>query len=76
MGTKPEMHAVKSSNIEAIGHDGDALHIRYRNGSTYTYAGVPESHFHNARSADSVGGYINANVKGTFYHTKLEEDAC
>ena len=76
MSDKPEMHPVKSSNIEAIGHDGDALHVRYRGGKTYTYAGVPESHFHNARSSDSVGRYINANIKGTFGHMKLEDDAC
>ena len=68
------MHPVKSSNIEAIGHDGDALHVQYRNGTTYTYAGVPESHFHNAKSADSVGRYINANIKGTFDHAKLEPE--
>ncbi len=76
MGTKPEMHAMKSSNVEAIGHDGDALHVKYKNGGTYTYAGVPESMFHNARSADSVGKYLGANIRGKFEHTKLEEDAC
>lgn len=69
------MHAVESSNIEAIGHDGDALHVKYKSGGTYTYAGVPESMFHNARSSDSVGTYLHANVKGKFDHAKLEPEA-
>lgn len=69
------MHAVESSNIEAIGHDGDALHVKYKGGGTYTYAGVPESMFHNARSSDSVGTYLHTNVKGKFDHAKLEPEA-
>lgn len=68
------MHPVKSSNIEAIGHDGDALHVRYKSGGTYTYAGVPESTFHNARSSDSVGGFLHANVKGQYDHAKLDPE--
>ena len=74
MSDKVEMHPVKSSNIEAIGHAGDALHVKYKSGQTYVYAGVPESHFHNARSSDSVGKYINANIKGTFDHAKLPDE--
>ncbi len=73
MSDKPEMHAVKSSQVESIGHAGDTLHVKFRNGGTYTYAGVPESMFHNARSADSVGSYLHKNVKGKFPHTKLED---
>lgn len=76
---KPEMHPVKSSNIEAIGHDGDALHVQYRGGGTYTYAGVPESTFHAARSAarsaESVGRFLHANIKGQYDHAKLEPEA-
>lgn len=69
------MHAVESSNIEAIGHDGDALHVKYRSGGTYTYAGVPESVFHNARSSQSVGTFLHANVKGRYDHARLAEGA-
>jgi hypothetical protein len=70
----PEMHPVESSNIEAIGHDGDALHVRYRNGGTYTYAGVPESTFHAARSSQSIGRFLHANVKGQYDHAKSESE--
>lgn len=72
---KPEMHPIKSSNIEAIGHDGDALHVQYRGGGTYTYAGVPESTFHAARSADSIGRFLHVNIKGQYDHAKLEPEA-
>jgi len=67
------MRSVKSSNVEAIGHDGDALHVRFKGGKTYSYAGVPESTFHACCSADSVGGFIARNILGKFDHTKLEE---
>lgn len=67
------MHPVKSSNVEAVGHDGDNLHVRFKGGSTYTYAGVPESTFHAARSAESVGGFIGRNIIGKYDHTKTTE---
>lgn len=72
MSDKPEMHAVESSTVAKIGHANDTLHVQFKNGGTYTYAGVPESMFHNARSSDSVGKYIHANIKGKFDHKKLD----
>lgn len=68
------MHPVKSSNIEAIGHDGDTLHVKYKNGGTYTYAGVSESTFHAVKSAESVGRFLHANVKGKYDHAKLDPE--
>lgn len=70
--TAPEMHAVKSTNVEAIGHDGAALHVRFKGGKTFTYAGVPESTFHAARSAESVGGFVARNIIGKYEHTKID----
>lgn len=73
MSDKPEMYDVKSSQIARIGHAADTLHVEFKNGGTYTYAGVPESTFHNMKSSDSVGGFLHRNVKGKYAHTKLED---
>lgn len=68
----PQMHPVKSSNVEAIGHDGDALHVQFKGDKTYAYAGVPESTFHAARSAESVGGFVSRNILGKYEHSKID----
>lgn len=60
------MHAVKSTNVEAIGHHEGALHVRFKGGGTYVYDKVPADLFERARAADSVGSFIHQHVKGKF----------
>jgi hypothetical protein len=58
-----EMVLVISSVLEAVGFDPDhgELHVRFRDGGTYVYAGVPERVFRELLEAGSKGGFF-ANV--------------
>jgi KTSC domain len=60
-----QMHPVKSSNIESIGHDGDTMHVRFKNGGTYSYTGVTAEGFRRLKEAPSVGKHLaKMNVSG------------
>lgn len=61
-----EMKDVKSSNVAAVGYDADAkeLHVAFRNGSKYIYHDVDAEKHSALISADSVGGFFNAHIKG------------
>jgi hypothetical protein len=61
-----EMKPVKSSNIASIGHDPDTktLHVAFRNGTVYLYHDVDADKHAALMKADSVGGYLNAHIKG------------
>ena len=64
----PDMHPVSSSNIAAVGYDAEnqTVYVRFLNGSTYAYKGVPEHEFENLLTAPSVGSYLNRNYKNVY----------
>jgi hypothetical protein len=64
----PEMQSVTSSNISAVGYDAEnqTVYVRFLNGSTYAYKGVPEQEFENLRTASSLGSYLNRNFKNVY----------
>ncbi len=68
-----EMTNVDSSNIAAVGYDDDSstLQVEFNNGATYQYFDVPEHLFEGLRDADSVGGYLAANIKGNYRYSKV-----
>ncbi len=70
MGNIPNMQPVKSSNVEAIGyHPGEnELHVRFKGGGHYIYQGVAKALHDECLGCDSVGRFINQNVKGRFPH--------
>lgn len=66
-----EMVPVKSSNIEAIGYDAKPkLIVRFKNGGTYIYEGVPADKQDELMKAKSIGGYLATNIKGVYPFTK------
>lgn len=65
-----EMHPVKSSNVEAIGHDGKDLHINYRGGTQFIYHDVDRDIFERALKSESLGRFLFDEVKGKFSFTK------
>jgi hypothetical protein len=70
----PEMIFVDSSNVEAIGYDGDTqeLHVRFlKSGQTYVYYAVEEWVFQGLMQVDSKGSYINATIKPHYQCGKL-----
>ncbi len=69
-----EMQEVSSSNVAAVGYDSDSstLRVQFTNGSVYDYDGVSEEEYDSLVTADSVGSYLNSNIKGIYAHTKIE----
>jgi len=68
-----EMINVDSSNVASVGYDEDSstLQVEFNNGSMYQYFDVPEHVFSELRDADSVGGYLASNIKGTYRYSKV-----
>ena len=65
---------VQSSNIRSIGHDPDTntLTVEFNNGSLYDYHDVPKDVHEELIAAKSVGGHLNANIKGVYKHVKKD----
>lgn len=63
-----EMHEVNSSHFAAVGYDPDGrkMHIRFQNGSTYEYGGVPEHDYRQLLNAKSAGIHFHRHVKKAF----------
>jgi hypothetical protein len=72
-----EFKSVKSSNIDAVGHDPETntLHVRFKNGGTYAYQGVDAEKHSALMSADSVGAFLHAHIKGKHAHSKVGPDS-
>ncbi|WP_158810449.1 KTSC domain-containing protein [Beijerinckia sp. L45] len=73
----PEMTPVKSSNIKAVGYDDavGAMHVTFKSGSTYAYAGVEKKVFHEAMDAASVGKFVATEILPKYKAEKLEAEA-
>ena len=58
----------ESSSIAAFAYEAEdmALFVRFKNGRTYRYAGVPSSVFSAFTRADSKGNFFNAQVQGRY----------
>lgn len=63
-----EMEPVDSSNIAAVGYDGETstLVVEFNNGRTYRYGGVPKGEYENLLNAGSVGQYFAYNIRNVF----------
>lgn len=68
-----KMEPVTSSNISHIGYreEDQKLRVRFANGNTYEYAGVPATIAQSLMTADSVGGFFNKNIRSQWPGTKL-----
>lgn len=71
--SEPDMQMVDSSNVEAVGYDAEnsAIYVRFLSGDTYVYAGVDQGTFEQLLTADSVGSYLNREIKPHYEHSKL-----
>ena len=56
------MVAVESSNIEAIGRDGQQLYVRFKKGGVYSYGGVPDSVYDGLMAAPSKGQFFQHRI--------------
>ena len=64
---------VTSSNVATVGYDANTmtLEIEFQNGSVYQYFSVPEVEYQGLITADSVGKYLNQNIKNNYQYTKI-----
>jgi hypothetical protein len=64
---------VESSNVAAVGYDEEqeSLYVEFKSGSTYKYLEVPFYAYEEMLSADSIGRYLNKEIKGRYEFTKL-----
>jgi len=70
----PEMIPVSSSNVAELGYDYDnqLLYVKFVNGRTYVYKGVPETEFNNLKNAPSIGSYLHRNFKNVYPYERIE----
>ena len=71
------MMPVSSSNISAVGYDGQTrtLTIEFKSGGRHAYADVPAELHKAMMAAESVGKFFHANIKSAFQSSRVEEDA-
>jgi hypothetical protein len=57
-----------SSNIAAVGYDTDErkLAVEFKGGGTYQYDEVPITTYTDLLTAESMGKFFHANIKGKF----------
>lgn len=62
----PTLSPCESTAISAYGYDDSehTLYLTFKSGNTYAYAGVPPDVFSGLASAESIGRYYAANIKG------------
>jgi hypothetical protein len=60
----PELKAVKSSAIAAIGHDAETntLHVRFHSGGTYQYPDVSAAEHAAFANAPSIGRHFAQHI--------------
>lgn len=71
MTTMPLMVDVKSSNLEAIGHNQHGLFVRFKGGGVYCYPGCPQSVYLEGLHHKSPGTWLKETVKPKYKHRKL-----
>lgn len=65
---KVQVYKPDSSAVTKVMYRDDvsAMRVVFKNGSTVEYSDVPQSVFDELKAADSVGKYINANVRNKY----------
>jgi len=68
-----ERSPVYSSNIVSIGYDSGTmtLEVEFKNDSIYQYYDVPEALYLELLHADSVGKFLNAEIKNSYRYVRL-----
>jgi KTSC domain len=67
----PEWIEVDSSAIDAVAYEDGELFVAWKGSGTYVYSIVPEHKFEEMMHADSIGGYVNREIKPYYDHRKL-----
>ena len=72
-----EMKPAKSSNISELGYDDNTkeLHVKFKHGNgVYVYKDVPKETFDKMTESESLGKFLNTEIKNVFLFDKVEAD--
>ncbi len=59
----PEWIEVESRAIDAVAYEDGELSVQWKGGRSYMYSIVPEHMFAELMLADSIGEYVNNEIK-------------
>jgi hypothetical protein len=64
---------VTSSTVASVGYDPGSLtlEVEFTSGAVYQYFDVPETVYRELVTADSLGAYLNHNIKNSYRFAKL-----
>ena len=64
---------VQSTNVAEVGYDPETmtLEVAFHNGTLYQYFDVPEVMFQELLHSDSVGRFLNTQIKNSYRYAKL-----
>lgn len=65
------MIPVVSSNLAAVGYEGNTLFITFHSGSTYSYFGVPKEIYQALMAAPSHGKYHSQHIKYAYPYRRI-----
>jgi hypothetical protein len=63
--------AVDSETLASVGYEDGTLEIEFTSGKIYRYFDVPAGTHARLMSAESLGGYFNANIRGHFRYSRV-----
>ncbi len=65
--------SVASSNLAEVGYDSDleTLEVQFKSGGIYQYFNVPAFMYERLMSAESIGRFFNAEIKGHYPEAKV-----
>lgn len=68
-----ERQPVTSGNLAEVGYDPEleTLEVQFRHGGVYQYFNVPPFMNERLMTADSLGRFFNAEIKGHYPEAKL-----
>ncbi|HEX5761115.1 MAG TPA: KTSC domain-containing protein [Thermoanaerobaculia bacterium] len=66
---------VESSSLASVGHEERVLEVEFHNGGVYQYLGVPASVHRELLSAESLGAFLNTQIKPRFPYVRVDADA-
>lgn len=74
---RPDLIPVESTAVEAVGYDATEreLYVRFKGTSdgTYVYAEVSPQEYDDLLEADSIGGYVNREIKPRHPYRPLDD---
>jgi len=68
------MIKVESSNVKSIGYSDNTLYVLFKNGGLYQYKDVPVKVYDDMLVAESVGIYLNKEVKKVYETERIWDD--